>query len=350
MDIQLRSNRKLDHIYYALALKEKSNLNGFKDITLVPASLPELNWSEVDPSCTFLGKTLRLPLLINAMTGGHPDVLAINRGLARASCQMGIAMAVGSQKAGLVDPALYNTYSVVREENPDGVILANLSASCLPDEASAAIHMIAADGIQLYLNASQELAMTEGDRQFRGVLKNIARIKASVAVPLIVKEVGFGMPRETMVNLREAGVDFIDVGGWGGTNFFEIETLRRGEQPEADLLSWGIPTAVCLLEGLNLNPPVPIIACGGISTALDIAKALSLGACLVGIARHFLKFIIEEKEVGLIQEIYRLEDRLRTIMLLVGTKTVKELAEKPYIVTGRTGAWIKQRGLSLRRT
>lgn len=108
-------------------------------------------------------------------------------------------MAVGSQKAGSEDPELRFTYTIAREENPDGVLLANLSASCLPEEADAAVEMIKADGLQLFLNAPQELAMKEGERDFRNILHNIKTIQERIRVPVIVKEVGFGMSKETIL-------------------------------------------------------------------------------------------------------------------------------------------------------
>ena len=69
--------------------------------------------------------------------------------------------------------------------------------------------------------------MTEGDRDFTSWLTNIEQIVKEVDVPVIVKEVGFGMTRETMHQILDLGVKIIDVGGNGGTSFTKIENARR---------------------------------------------------------------------------------------------------------------------------
>jgi len=274
----IRQTRKLDHIKYALQMDDPFGDNGFSDIHLIHQSLPELAFEEVDPATVFLNKKIAAPLLINAMTGGNKELAKINQSMARIARKTRIAMAVGSQKAGLEDPELRFTYTIAREENPDGVLLANLSASCLPEEADAAVEMIKADGMQLFLNAPQELVMEEGERDFRHILRNIRAIQERVRVPVIVKEVGFGMSKETITRLYEAGVRYVDVGGSGGTNFIYIENCRQqGKDSRSEITHWGIPTAISLLEGLSLQLPVSFIASGGITSVLEAAKALALG-------------------------------------------------------------------------
>ena len=143
-----RQQRKKDHLKYALETAELSGLNGFSDVYLVYEGLPELDLHQVDTSIEFLGKKLKAPILINAITGGHTDVRQVNRSLARSAALAGIAMAVGSQTAGLEDPAVQDTYRVARDENPDGVLLANLGAFTEPEKVKEAVAMIEADGIQ----------------------------------------------------------------------------------------------------------------------------------------------------------------------------------------------------------
>ncbi|SHE92188.1 isopentenyl-diphosphate delta-isomerase [Desulforamulus putei DSM 12395] len=341
----MRLNRKLEHIELSLRQKSIEGATGFNDITLVHNPLPQLDWEDVDTSCVFLGKQLKVPLLINAMTGGHPQLESINHNLARAAAAAGVALAVGSQRAALEDHSTRSSFAVVREANPDGVILANLGADCSLSEAREAIAMIRADGIQLHLNAPQELAMEEGDRKFRGVLENIGLLARQLDVPVIVKEVGFGMPRESIRRIAGAGVHYIDVGGAGGTDFMAIEQARSGKEAG---FSWGIPTAVSLLEGLaEENEEIHLIASGGIQHALDCVKALSLGCFLVGMARPLLRIVIQDSVEGLTRYLDRFIEETRRIMLMLGAKTVPDLKKVPVIINGQTYHWMCRRGIDV---
>lgn len=340
----MRVNRKLEHIELSLSQKDKTCSTGFEDITLVHNSLPQLNWGEVDTSCSFLGKRLSIPLLINAMTGGHPQLEGINYSLARAAAAAGMAMAVGSQRAALENYSARASFEVVREANPSGVILANLGADCSLSEARIAIEMIRADGLQLHLNVPQELAMQEGDRDFRGILANIEYLVKSLPVPVVVKEVGFGMSRESIHRLKEVGVKNIDVGGAGGTDFMAIEENRAGRMPR---WSWGIPTAISLLEGLEESQEVNLIASGGIEHALDCVKALCLGSHLVGIARPILRALLDGSDQKLDGFLSDLMADIRRIMLMLGAKTIKDLITVPVVISGQTYHWLCRRGIDV---
>lgn len=311
--------------------------------------MPGLSLDEIDTTCSFMGKKLAAPLLINAITGGHPEVAGINRSLARAARRTGVAMAVGSQTAGLEDAGLKYTYMAAREENPDGVLLANLSAGAPPEQAAAAVAMIAADGLQLHLNLPQELAMLEGNRDFRGIAANIKAVAASVSVPVIVKEVGFGLSRESVSAIYQAGVRYIDVGGRGGTNFIAIENGRAGRRGGDDVLNWGIPTAISLLEGLSLELPVYFVAAGGLRTGSDVAKAIALGAGLAGMALVFLQELMERSEAGLINKITGIIEELRRVMLMTGASSLAQLAQKPVLITGAVAEWMTRRGINIDR-
>ncbi|MEW6696759.1 MAG: type 2 isopentenyl-diphosphate Delta-isomerase [Bacillota bacterium] len=339
----MRLERKLAHIEHSLQQKELAGATGFNDLTLVHNPLPQLNWDEVDTSCRFMGKQLRAPLLINAMTGGHPQLESINHGLARAAAAAGVALAVGSQRAALEEHAARSSFTVVREVNPEGIILANLGADCSLSEAKEAIAMIRADGIQLHLNAPQELAMAEGDRRFRGLLENIRLLTRQLQVPVVVKEVGFGMPRESIRRLAGTGVHTIDVGGAGGTDFMAIEQARSGREAN---FNWGIPTAVSLLEGLaDQDDDIHLIASGGIQHALDCVKALSLGCLLVGMARPLLRILIESSAEELTLHLKGLIEELRRIMLMLGAKNLQDLRKVPVIIDGPTYHWMCRRGI-----
>ncbi|HWQ73008.1 MAG TPA: type 2 isopentenyl-diphosphate Delta-isomerase [Desulfitobacteriaceae bacterium] len=344
-----RKLRKKEHLEYALKTSQLPAENGFSDIFLVYDALPDLNFKQIDTSLEFLKKKLKAPLLINAMTGGHPEVKQINRSLAAVAARAGIAMAVGSQTAGLEDPQVRDTYRIARDENPAGVLLANLSALAAPPMVKEAVEMIEADGVQLHLNVAQELAMPEGDRNFRGALANIEKISALSPVPVIVKEVGFGLSREAVRKIYEAGVRHIDISGKGGTDFIRIEYLRSGKEYRDKFRNIGIPAASSLLEALSLDLPLTVIASGGFRDGSDLACAFALGAGLVGMARHFLQVLIEGSEQELEKRVEIIIDDLRRTMMMAGAANLRELAEKPVIITGGTAEWLIRRGIDPNR-
>ena len=343
----LRKTRKLEHIKYAVELDAGDDASaGFEDISFIHNALPELKRDEIDCSCVFMGKKLHAPLMINAITGGHAEVTEINRGLAKVAAATGIAMAVGSQRAALDDPDVRQTFAVAREENRKGLLFANLNALCTLEEANQAIEMIDADGIQLHLNVSQELVMREGETNFIGIRENIKQLVRNLPVPVLVKEVGFGLSREVVAALFEAGVCYIDVSGRGGTNFAAIEG-RRGGVAGLHLKKWGIPTAISLLETMSTGLPLAVVASGGLRSSLDIALALAAGASLTAIAGPFLKVLVEEGEDKLINLVEALISGLEQIMLLTGAANLLALKEKPIVITGHTAEWLQRRGIDI---
>ena len=341
-----RQERKLDHLKYSLEAEESVNGSGFGDISLVHQSLSDIKLSDTDLSTKFLGKRLEVPLLINAITGGHPQTLKINRALAIAARRTGVAMAVGSQRAALEDDSVVSTYRIAREENPDGILLANLSATCSAKEAQQAIDMVGADGIQVHFNVPQELVMDEGELDFGQVLPNIERLVESVSCPVIAKEVGFGMSRETISKLYRKGIKIMDIGGRGGTNFIYIENARKG-YINRELEGWGIPTAYCLFEGLELGLGVDLIASGGLRTPLAITCALAAGAKMVAMARPFLDLIINESLEALVAYIEKLKFDISRYMVLTGSKNIEDLAKVPLVITGATAEWLTRRGVDV---
>ncbi|MBC7335066.1 MAG: type 2 isopentenyl-diphosphate Delta-isomerase [Clostridia bacterium] len=341
----LREERKLAHLHYAVALGDAPGGAGWDDIRLINLSVPEVDRKEVSTVYEWWGKRLRLPLLINAMTGGTPLSGEINEALARAAREAGVAMAVGSQQAALDNPAVVHTYTVVRRHNPDGVILANLSARATPEEAARACEMLAADALQLHLNVAQELAMPEGERAFRGLVRNIAAVVQAVAVPVIVKEVGFGLSREAATLLYGAGVRWLDTGGRGGTDFLAIEQERSGVN-RPHLRAWGLPGAVSLAEVRQSGLPVRVIASGGIRSALDLARALALGAELAGVAGFFLRLLQQSSWEEVARVIKAWEEELKDVMVMTGCRTLPELRRAPLVVTGETREWLEMRGLN----
>lgn len=333
-----RGQRKLEHLRF---FQEKGyGTSGLEDIHLIHQAVPELDWTDINLSCRWLGKTLAAPFIINALTGGPPETKDINAALARVARRTGIAMAVGSQKVAIENKAWVESFAITRRENPQGLILANIGAGNSLDAAREAVAMIAADGLQVHLNAAQEMVMPEGDRSFRGWLKNIKDMVNFLDIPVIAKEVGFGLSREAALQLYHSGVRIMDVGGRGGTDFTAIENKRRDRQITA-LAHWGLPTAVSILEIKELGLPVEIVATGGIRSALDAARALALGAKIVGVAGYFLKILLDQGEEALAQEIFSWQEDLKRICLLTGCTTPAELATKPLVITGKTKAWLE---------
>lgn len=337
--------RKIDHLQLAKSLSDGPLTTGFEDIFLVHRAASSLSLKEINTSFCFGRKRLEVPLLINAITGGPELSLTINGSLARVAKELGIGMAVGSQRLALGNPMLESSYTIARKENPHGLIFANLGALCSPDEALRAVEMLEADGLQLHLNLAQELAMAEGDRDFGGLLDRIASVAQKVQVPVIVKEVGFGLSAETARELWERGIKYLDVGGQGGTNFATIERYRQGLTAPSVFERWGIPTAVSIAEVTSQGLPITVISSGGIRSALEAVKSLSLGADLVGIAGPTVKLLMDHSEEELLAYFRQFVYDFRSLMLLTGSANLEELSKLPIIITGKTKDWLEQRGI-----
>ncbi|MBC9783184.1 type 2 isopentenyl-diphosphate Delta-isomerase [Heliobacterium chlorum] len=353
--MDIRQQRKLDHIRQALSLEEGPLPNGFKDVRLIHEALPSLDSRDIDISIPFLGKTLTMPLLINAITGGTPQVTDINRRLARIAAKAGIGIAVGSQAAALRDPAMRESYQVVREENPNGIVIANVNPNTPVDQAIKAIEMIQADALQVHLNVAQEMAMTEGDRDFRHWPENLAELVRHCPVPVIAKEVGNGVSFETAQRLMELGVRCIDVGGAGGTNFIAIEMRRRGLASQ-EFEAWGISSAATLAEvvwsGCRTLPSderLTIIASGGIRNGWEAAKALSLGANATAVAGSVLKHLLSSSDGEQSVEKYIEEYRQALIvsLTLTNSSNLDTFAQRPCLILGELKEWLEQRCIPL---
>ena len=316
------SSRKLDHVRIVLDedVAAKGVITGFAAYRLPHEAVPELDLAEVDTSTTFLGKPMRAPLLVSSMTGGAHDVARINLALAEAAEALELAMGVGSQRSALRDDRLAYTYQV-RRVAPRIPLLANLGAVQLNygygvDECRRAVEMIEADALILHLNPLQEAVQPEGDVNWRGLLAKIEAVCAALPLPVIVKEVGWGISAEAARRLIEAGVQAIDVAGAGGTSWSQVEMHRapseRLRRLAGAFADWGIPTAESLLLARGVReelgrPDVHLFASGGIRSGQDIAKCAALGADLVGLASPFLK-----RAVGGVEDVLEEMDILMT--------------------------------------
>ncbi|MEW9699013.1 type 2 isopentenyl-diphosphate Delta-isomerase [Paenibacillus sp. SI8] len=341
----MRISRKMEHVHYALELGQ-SGQQGLSDIKLVHNCLPETSTDHISLQTEIGDLIMSSPFLINAMTGGAQETENINRQLAIMAREKGLAMAVGSQMSAIKNSEVASSYQVVRRENPNGLVFANLGSEATVDQALRAIDMIEANALQIHLNVMQELIMPEGDRSFVGMLDRIAAIVHRVHVPVIVKEVGFGILGENAKQLQSIGVRILDVGGSGGTNFAAIENARR---PAAIswLDDWGTSTSIALLEAMTVYPRGAVIASGGITNALEAAKALSLGASAVGMAGAFLKVLRAEGAEALHCFADELEQGLILIMTALGAKSVHALWDHPVVIMGETAEWCRTRGIDL---
>jgi len=305
--------RKADHIKINLEQDVHSGLtSGLERYHFVHEALPELDLEAVDTTLNLFGKKLNAPILISSMTGGTEEAKSINRRLAEAAQTVGVAMGVGSQRAALENPDLAETFSIARKVAPDILLFSNLGAVQLNygytiDQCRRAVDMLQADALILHLNPLQEAVQVGGDTNFAGLAKKIERVCNKIEVPVIVKEVGWGISERTAKLLAECGVSAIDVAGAGGTSWSQVEMHRAPDeftrQLAATFVGWGIPTAESILNIKNALPEMTIFASGGIKDGLDIAKCLALGATLGGMAGQFLKAaaLSSEKAVELMQ-------------------------------------------------
>jgi isopentenyl-diphosphate Delta-isomerase len=343
-----RSKRKWDHIQYALETGQK-RLTGFDDIKFVHQSLPDTNLALINLDTQIGELSLSSPIFINAMTGGGGEkTYRINRELAIAAKETGSAIAVGSQMAAVKDPTERRTYEVIREMHPNGVVFANLGSEATVEQAIAAVEMIDADGLQIHLNVIQELTMPEGDRNFKDALHRISAIQDRLEIPVIVKEVGFGLSAEAASKLEAAGISYIDIGGYGGTNFASIENKRR-DRHLGFFEDWGIPTTASLVECAVSSPSLSLIASGGIQTSADVVKAIALGASAAGMSGFLLKVLMEHGTEGVVDEIQLLKEEIMVIMAALGANNINEIRKVPLVISGNTYHWLEQRGINTKQ-
>ncbi len=323
------ASRKLDHVRIVLDedVAAKGIATGFAAYHMPHEALPELDLAAIDTTTSFLGKRLNAPLLISSMTGGAADVGRINLALAEAAQSLGVAMGVGSQRSAIRDATLAYTYQV-RTVAPDILLFANLGAVQLNygygvDECRRAVDMIEADALILHLNALQEAVQPEGNTNFAGLLSKIEQVCRALDVPVVVKEVGNGIGAATAKRLVDAGVQVIDVAGAGGTSWSEVERFRHttagGARVAGAFAGWGIPTTEAIRQVRAALPGVPLIGSGGVRSGVDIAKALALGADLVGTAKPALGPAIDERgAAAVIEGLQAYIDELRVAMFCSG--------------------------------
>ena len=352
-------NRKREHVELALSDgSQNRNSPLWEDVHLVPISVPDRGTADVDLSVDFLGHRLPTPLVISGMTGGYAQALEINRNLAVAAEELGLAIGTGSQRAALKDPSLVETYSVVRAHAPSAFVIGNIGMSQLisqngeppmgRDQIDRVVSMIDADALAIHLNAVEELIQPEGDRNMQELAGGIATAVRRSPVPVIAKETGAGMARETALLLAETGVAALDVGGAGGTSFARIEALRADAMGDTTGVrigrtfgDWGVPTAVSVIEAASAG--LPLIGTGGLRHGLHAAKAMALGASLVGMGGPFIRAALEGPE-AVIAEARLVLEEIRMAMVLTGVSDLQGLRRLEPVLVGRVAQWLASRG------
>jgi isopentenyl-diphosphate delta-isomerase len=325
--------RKADHIRINLEQDVRSGLTtGLERYRFVHEALPELDLAAVDLTVSLFGKKLAAPILVSSMTGGTEEAGEINRRLAEAAQECGVAMGVGSQRAALEDPKQIPTFAVTRKVAPDILLFANLGAvqlnfGCTIEHCRRAVDMLQADALILHLNPLQEAVQAGGNTNFSGLAKNIEGISKKLEVPVIVKEVGWGISERTAKILADCGVSAIDVAGAGGTSWSQVEMHRAPDEFTRQLagtfVDWGIPTADSILNVKKAAPGMIIFASGGLKDGLDIAKCIALGATLGGMAGQFLK--AASVSIEKVVEMLKLTKRqIEVTMFAAGVKNLKK--------------------------
>lgn len=338
------TSRKKQHVDIVLSrdVGFRGKTTGLERLEFVHNALPEICLSEIDTTAKFLGKPLKLPFMVSCMTGGYTGALRINRDLAETCQEYGIALGVGSQRQALEDSQFHRTFSIVREVAGTIPIVGNIGAAEVArmqtaDPAKRLIELIQADALTVHLNPLQEFLQPEGSTDFRGVLDGIARLVRSLSVPVIVKEIGAGISATVAQRLLDIGVRHIDIAGAGGTSWAGVEVLRRKTKDFASSFwDWGIPTARAIREvaalrnpSTKFTPQFTLIASGGITSGLDAARCVALGADLVGAARPMLQALKQHKKRGLAELIERWTREFRGAMFLTGSVNLAALQNAP---------------------
>ena len=348
-------SRKAEHLEIALKknvqFRKKSTLLeevSFEGVELVYKALPEIDKKEVNTEIEFLGKKFNAPLIVEAITGGIKEAEKINKDIAKACEALGIGMGLGSIRAMLEDKKLARTY-FVRDVAPNIFLAGNIGVTQLKEysakEIEKALKEIKADALAVHVNAAQEALQPEGSMDFSGLIEKIKELCEGLSFPVYVKEVGHGISREIAEELRDAGIQAIDVGGAGGTSWTAIDSMRGDKKmKEIGKTYWdfGIPTAASLIEVKSVWKG-KIIASGGIRNGLDIVKAIALGADLGGIALPVLKAQQKGKSRAVQQYLERIIEEVRIGMFLIGAKNVKEIKEKEVVLGGKLKEWKEQR-------
>lgn len=333
--------RKKEHIDLCLNqdvfMKDKTTL--FECIELDYNNLPEIDMNKIDLSTNFLGKKFSFPFLVSGMTGGAEVAKKINKDIAIACQKMGIGMGLGSMRAMVKHPNLTHTYQV-KDVAPDIFLAGNIGAAQIkeysPKQINEVIDKVNADALAIHINAAQEAMQPEGDLNFENVLERIQLYGDEINVPVYVKEVGHGIGIITLKNLKNKNIKAIDIQGAGGTSWAYIDAIRKKTLMKDTFRDFGIPTALSIINAKKIiKNNKKIIASGGIRNGYEGAKAIVLGADMVGSAMPILKEQNQNGSLGVINYLEKFKKELQITSFLLGAKNISELQKQKYFVFGK---------------
>lgn len=329
------ADRKKQHLDIVLAGQAVSSSigAGFAEVRFEHVALPEIDMGAIDLTTEFLGRRIAIPFLVSSMTGGAEKAQAINHNIAIACEALKIPFGVGSQRVAIETATDWGMNRELRRLAPSVPILANIGAAQLNtgfglDQARRAVEMIDADALIIHLNPLQEAVQPEGDRDWRGLAGKIGALGKALSVPLVIKEVGSAISPATAATLVDLGVQIIDVAGAGGTSWASVEAQRARTPAEAAIASafsdWGQPTAFAIAALRRAMPDLFIIGSGGVRTGVDAAKAIRLGADLVGQAASVLPSATTSPE-QIAEHFGIMAAQLRVACFCTGSSTLAEL-------------------------
>ncbi|MEI3613080.1 type 2 isopentenyl-diphosphate Delta-isomerase [Pseudogracilibacillus sp. SO30301A] len=326
--------RKTEHIRLCLTeqVEGVNKSTGLEGISFIHNALPEINFNDIQLKTTFLNKQLKAPFLVSSMTGGSDLAAKININLATASEEKGWAIGLGSTRA-LLESKAHEESFLIRTHAKTVPLIANLGAVQFNygygvEECQRIIDRTEADSLVLHLNSLQEVVQDEGDLNFENLLPKIEEVCKKITVPVGVKEVGFGIDGSVAKKLHDVGIAYIDVAGAGGTSWSQVEKLRskdplRKAAAEA-FNNWGIPTKDCIVSVKSELPKTPIVASGGMKTGLDAAKAITIGADIVGFARSLLQAATESVQ-AVMEVMDQIEFEMKMTMFGIGAIDLEAL-------------------------
>ena len=353
-------DRKMEHLKIPLEYDVQHSKNYFNDIKLIHHPIPEVDFEDIDLSVDFFNKHISAPICISAITGGHPVSKEINEILAKAAEEENIIMSVGSQRAGIEDPTLLDSFKITREVAPNIPIIGNIGIGQVSaidfkvENFNKCVEMINADVMAIHLNALHELVQDKGDISYKLFRKNFQNLRKTYKIPIIAKEVGTGFNQDLALILDKLGFDGFDVGGTGGTSFAAIESKRNNfnlqkytRDPAEVFREWGVPTPVSVIYVRNVSQKV-IIATGGLRTGIDIAKTIVIGANIGGFAYKFLQSAWNDRKSksisNTVKEIRTLKNELRSCLWLMNVDKIDNLKGKrdKCVILGELHRWLNQ--------
>ncbi|WOH41307.1 type 2 isopentenyl-diphosphate Delta-isomerase [Lactobacillus acidophilus] len=321
--MSIRSQRKEEHLKLAQMFFNKEKYNSFDQLHLLRPALPETKVDINVLATKMFNKNVSAPFFINAMTGGSDKSKIINQALGRIANEENIALALGSTSILAKEKEQLDSFYIARIEDPNGILIANVNPETPVQTVKDIVHELHADALQIHINTIQEIAMPEGDRNFFW-LNNIKEIRAEIDIPIIIKEVGFGLDQNTIHILKNEGISYFDIAGSGGTNFAQIENARN-KYDVSYLEDIGLPTVISAL--MAQKEQVDFIVSGGVRNPLDVLKGLTLGGQYVGISNVFLQKFNDQGYDGLQQLIAEWKEQLAALIAVHGKNDLVSLTE-----------------------